>query len=183
MGLDITAYSKLQVLTPEEIKASERSIGVLVDFGEEVITLSDSQIKSPNNQIRDMAPGTYYRSAETEEYDFRAGSYSGYGAYRKMLSECFLGARPEEVWRNESVYRGQPFFEQVNFSDCEGFIGPEVSAKLHEDYEEGRDQWYEFLKELYAGDEDGIKWRMMSIYDNWTKAFEVASDDGFVWYH
>ena len=177
MGLDITAYSKLQVLTPEEIKASERSIGVRVDFGEEVITLSDSQIKSPNNWIRDMSPGTYYQSPKTEEYSFRAGSYSGYGTYRKMLSECFLGARPEEVWRNESVYRGQPFYEQVNFSDCEGFIGPEFSAKLAEDYEEGRDQWYEYLKE--SGEE--IEY-YMARYDNWTKAFQVASDDGFVWY-
>lgn len=177
MGLDITAYSKLQVLTPKEIKASERSIGVRVDFGEEVITLSDSQIKSPNNWIRDMSPGTYYQSPETEEYSFGAGSYSGYGTYRKMLAECFLGVTPEGVWKNESVYKGQPFFEQVNFSDCDGFIGPEVSAKLHEDYNAGRNEWYDYLVE--SGEE--VEY-YMPRYDNWTKAFKVASDEGFVWY-
>jgi len=182
MGLDITAYSKLQILTPEEIKASERSIGVPVDFGEEVITLSDSQIGSPDNWIFDMKPGTYFQSKGTEEFDFRAGSYSGYGAYRKMLSECFLGVQPGEVWYSESSYEDKPFYEQINFSDCEGFIGPKVSAKLHEDYKRGRDQWYDFLKELHAGDDQEIKCGM-SIYDNWTKAFGIAADDGLVWYH
>jgi hypothetical protein len=181
MGLDITAFSKLQVLTPEETKAAERSIGVQIDLGESVYHFTERDIKSPNNWIRDMSPGTYYESAETREYDFRAGSYSGYGAYRRMLSECFLGASPEEVWRNQSIYRGQPFYEQVNFSDCEGFIGPEFSAKLAEDYEEGRDQWYEYLKE--SGEAPSEIEYYMARYDNWTKAFKVASEGGFVWFH
>jgi|LakMenEpi03Aug12_release.lakeMendotaPanAssembly.Ray.scaffolds.fasta_scaffold13684_9 hypothetical protein len=181
MGLDITAFSKLQVLTPEEVKAAERSVGVQIDLGESVYHFTQRDINSPDNWIRDMVPGTYYQSPKTEEYDFKAGSYSGYSAYRRMLSECFLGALPEEVWSNQSIYRGQPFYEQVNFSDCEGFIGPEFSAKLAEDYEEGRDQWYEYLKE--SG--EGANWveLHMARYDNWTKAFKVASDGGFVWFH
>jgi len=103
MGLDITAYSKLQVLTPEETKAAERSVGVQIDLGESVYHFTDRDIKSPNNWIRDMSPGTYYQSPKTEEYSFRAGSYSGYGTYRRMLAECFLGASPGGLGQPERL--------------------------------------------------------------------------------
>lgn len=182
MGLDITAYSKLKTVDSEFLKIRERIPGVFGKLGEEVYEFTKSMVDSPNNWIQDMEPGTCYQSKDTVEFDFRAGSYGGYNDYRNKLSECFLNVQSNEVWTNERRYEGKPFYEQINFSDCEGFIGPKVSAKLHEDYKRGRDQWYEFLKELYAGDDEEIKWGM-AIYDNWTKAFGIASDEGLVWFH
>jgi hypothetical protein len=182
MGLDISAYSKLTSVDHEFLKIRERVPGVFSQLGEEIYDITKSMIDSPNNWIQDMEPGSYYESADTEVLDFRAGSYSGYNEYRKLLSECFLGVQPNELWTNERRYEGKPFYEQINFSDCEGFIGPKVSAKLHEDYKKGRDQWYEFLRESFGGGVEEIKWRM-DQYDNWTKAFGIAADGGLVWYH
>jgi hypothetical protein len=175
MGLDITAYSKLEILDPRVQRARER---LFIPQDDPVYEFTDHHVNSPNNWMRDMKPGKYYETPDTETLDFRAGSYSGYNAYRKMISECFLGVTQDEVWNNEKQYEGKPFYEQVNFSDCEGFIGPEVSAKLAKDYKEGRTQWYEYLRE---SGENRIEY-YMSRYDLWTEAFELASDDGFVWF-
>lgn len=176
MGLDITAYSKLETPDPLVRKVLDKLL--LTDNREEVFEFSERHIASPDNWIGDMQPGKYYETSKTETFDFRAGSYSVYNTYRKMISECFLDATQNEVWDNEKKFEGKPFYEQVNFSDCEGFIGPEVSAKLAGDYKKGRDKWYEYLRE---SGETQIEY-YMSKYDQWTKAFELASDGGFVWF-
>ena len=176
MGLDITAYSKLESVDPLVQKVRQRLL--VQDDEDEIYEFTPSHISSPNNRIGDMKPGKYYVTPATVTLDFRAGSYSGYNTYRKMISECFLDTTQNEVWDNEKKFEGKPFYEQVNFSDCEGFIGPEASAKLAVDYKEGRDQWYEYLRE---SGETQIEY-YMSKYDQWTKAFELASDGGFVWF-
>ena len=64
-----------------------------------------------------------------------------------------------------------PFVELLNFSDCEGFIGPKTSAKLHADFLE----WDKKAKNF-----DSQNSYFYETYKEWTEAFKVASDGGCV---
>ena len=184
MGLDISAYSYLrqkEVFTDANRniqRFAERSLPQ-IRSEEELINITKSMIDRPDQyRVQDMQEGPYYETIRTKEFNFRAGSYSGYNTYRKMLSECFLGVTQDEVWANESQYEGKPFYEQVNFSDCEGFIGPEVSAKLAKDYRDGRARWLEYLN----GRMEDVGY-YIEVYDKWTRAFELASQDGVLCFY
>ena len=64
-----------------------------------------------------------------------------------------------------------PFVELLHFSDCDGFIGPKTSAKLHSDFLE----WDENAKNF-----DSQNSYFYEKYQEWTEAFKVASDGGCV---
>ncbi|MCY8813648.1 hypothetical protein P8917_01070 [Bacillus atrophaeus] len=95
-----------------------------------------------------------------ESFRFRAGSYTGYGWWRRKLEE-FKG--------------GTAFQELINFADNEGAIGPVVSKKLATDFKENAEEAREFAKTL--GDA-GEVW--LELYDEWKAAFEMASENGAV---
>ena len=149
MGLDISAFSNA---TPTD---SGDAYQVYVTDG------------VPN--LLDGKPEGMYEGTDT--FGFRAGSYGGYNSWRSWLSRTFLGVLPESVWDNPAQFSGKPFVELIHFSDCEGAIGPTVSAKLFHDFEanesqlNGADQWY------------------VDVYHKWKRAFEIASKDGFVIFH
>lgn len=94
-----------------------------------------------------------------KQFNFRAGSYSGYNWWREQLK----------------AMREYPSFEeQINFADNEGVIGPIVSAKLARDYKENL-----MKAEAYSNSlDDGIWW--IQQYRNWMKAFDMAADGGAV---
>lgn len=171
MGLDILAISKLRLMTPE-VKAALDRLPELSTDDECVLTVTDWTKKEDCCRCLDMANGDYYKTTESEEYDFRAGSYSSYGEFRNALAGVFLDCTAREVWNNEHRFKGQPFYELIDFSDCEGVIGTEVCAKLHADFVKGRKKFSEDC------DRD-LEW-MLSLYDRWTKAFELAKDDGII---
>lgn len=83
-----------------------------------------------------------------------------------------FGVPPQVVWQNPMGYAGRPFYELIDFSDCEGVIGPEVSAKLAKDFAD----WDEQAKRTL----DDYDYEM---YSNWHKAFKIASDGGAVIFH
>ena len=60
----------------------------------------------------------------------------------------------------------------INFSDCEGVIGPKTSAKLAKDFAE-------FQAQADAHPDDWFR----DLYTTWRRAFELASDDGAVGFH
>jgi len=64
-----------------------------------------------------------------------------------------------------------PFMELINFSDCEGTLGPVVCAKLAEDFQEFDDR----AKSAWGGDSGPY-----AIYSNWRKAVEMAADRGAI---
>ena len=106
---------------------------------------------------------------------FRAGSYGGYSTWRNMLAEAAGYDSADQVWAGE--FSG-PFVELINFSDCEGYIGPHVSAKLLADFLEYRDEVEKYVSEAYG---DGHEFEyFMDRYDCWIGAFETASDNGVV---
>lgn len=103
-------------------------------------------------------------------HGFRAGSYSSYNYVREKLSELALGVQPREVWENPSAYEGKPLYELVNFSDCEGFIGPKTSAKL--------------LTDLNALDLGQLEEYPRRVAEDFKIAFKEAADSGgFVRFH
>ena len=172
MGLDISAYSKMARVR-DEVAATMNEDEIFESDG---IILRDGHKK--DSRIDDLQPGFYLAEEGSECHDFRAGSYSGYNDYRNKLAECFLNVSDRGVWANPEQFEGKPFYEQIDFSDCEGYMGPEVSAKLHQDYVNGREQWEEWLKENEYNS-DNVDW-YLSRYDNWTKAFGLAADGGIL---
>lgn len=99
---------------------------------------------------------------------FRAGSYSGYGEWRRQLSVLMLNLQPEIVWGDTDQYKDKPFFDLIHFSDCEGIIGPETSAKLAKNFEDWRHCTVnegEYFKEKY---------------ECWAKAFKLAAENNGV---
>lgn len=106
------------------------------------------------------------------KFGFHAGSYSGYNQWREWLAALAGHGTPETIWNTPSP--SGPFVEMINFSDCEGTIGPDVSAKLAKDFAE----WDERAK--VSGEGDGGKYSNYGRYCNFREAFEAAADGGKV---
>lgn len=98
-------------------------------------------------------PDTTYECGNA--YEFRAGSYSVYNEWRDMLND-FKGT--------------EAFQELINFADNEGVIGLIVSKKLYKDF-----QKYEAEAESAFDDS-----YFYTLYVDWKKAFELASQNGAV---
>jgi hypothetical protein len=161
MGLDITAYSKLMATNDPD-----------ADY-------IGSQSPEFAARADGLAEGRY---AAAKTIHFRAGSYSGYNEWREMLAE--LAGYPKR-WHEPGYKAGRemhaqgaweapsgPFWELINFSDCEGYIGPKTSAKLAQDFADFQAK----------ADEVPDDW-FRNRYAEWRKAFELARDDGAVDFH
>ncbi len=170
MGLDITAYKKLSKV-------------------ESPVFDGDGQ---PEEGVRFYAEANFLAQAEGIEdrtvylygaaHRFRAGSYGGYNAWREELAK--LAGYPQTPhrsrWSKETemlcaaaVWNGAkgPFAELIDFSDCEGVIGPVVAKKLAADFAE------------FQPKADAIGDYFLERYNHWRKAFEMAADNGAVDFH
>lgn len=158
MGLDITAYGSAQPTNPPEDDQDYPSWIVHV-----------FQENGFGHSLRGLSEGWYHVGGTA--LSFRAGSYSGYNAWRASLCKAALGVDPETVWNDES-YADKPFYELIHFSDCEGSIGPDAAADLYADFVEHRERIVAQLDEYEA-----------AKYDEWLFAFKVASGRGLVEFH
>lgn len=178
MGLDITAYRGLTFV---------RAMRDEEDYGE-----PDHTTIYINNDFPGRADGLIDKGIYSfkDSFGFRAGSYSGYSVWRDKLAEL-AGYRPITVTSEQrptareayaQLYRfaagawtrsSGPFYELIQFSDCEGTIGTEVARKLLGDFAEyetrianaGLDKWF------------------IEKYADWRHAFDLASDEGCVVFH
>jgi hypothetical protein len=161
MGLDISAYQNLEFVKGRDSATDDDwdnyiSIYVNPDFP---------------GRAGSLHSGFYNGQCV---HSFRAGSYGGYNVWRERLSRLVLDVLPNAIWTNFKAFAGKPFVELIHFSDCEGAIGPGVSAKLAGDFAawegEARDAWgedsYDFQK-----------------YMDWQRAFDLASLGGAVEFH
>lgn len=177
MGLDISYVSRINFERRRE-----------PDF-EEID--QNSVFLYPNDSLLDQSEGIKGGEYVCEGIhgSFRAGSYSGYSSWRRTLAKM-IGWEIEDLWQHVGtlVQRNEnlndvlnesdelkvdiPFVELLNFSDCEGFIGPKTSAKLYLDFLE----WDEKAKvnDPFKGG------YFYETYQEWTEAFKVASDGGCV---
>jgi hypothetical protein len=172
MGLDISAYQGITLA--EDVRANED--GEPVD--ERGKYRYDVCIpRAVCEKSGDLVEGGFYLF--TNCFEFRAGSYGGYGEWREELAK--LAGYPLTDTDNPRVKKHAaacwngatgPFSEMINFSDCEGVLGAEVCAKLLGDFENFYDQ---------ALKHDDVNF--FERYDQWTKAFEMAADGGCVQFH
>lgn len=110
--------------------------------------------------------------AAEEVFHFRAGSYSGYNLWRKKLAEMAGYENVEDVWKNKT---SGPFFELINFSDCEGIIGPDTSKKLYDDFVAFEEQ-----AKTFDASQDGFDDWFFEKYKSWKEAFSLAKENGGV---
>lgn len=168
MGLDISAYRGLKV------------IGERDDENDDTINLMENaDCFVARAEGVDITKGY---SAE-DSVSFRAGSYSGYNAWREELAK--LAGYPvllDMEYRQHPTHStgawasgAGPFWELINFSDCEGTIGPVVAAKLATDFA----RW-DARAALHKTDDQGYWYQK---YQAWRAAFEMASDRGAVVFH
>ena len=165
MGLDITAYRRVKRIGDA---TSWDDYENRFDWRVATFVPSDQDFQERTPPI---AGGVYARN-EGDLFEFRAGSYSGYNDWREELSKMAMGVVPQVVWVNPERYQGLPFFELIHFSDCEGIIGTDACKRLAEDFA----TWQE------KADAINDDW-FQSKYALWRKAFEWASDGGFVRFH
>lgn len=156
MGLDITIYTDAKFVSKElpEGEAGEDLIGVFAD--------------SFPKTLGGMEEG-YYEATTSD--GFRAGSYSGYNAWRDALCRAVHGISAKEYW---ITIAGQDlaFDELINFADNEGIIGTAVCAKLAGDF----DAYHETL--IALGDD--VLWDL----ERWREGLrEAGNNDGFVQFH
>jgi hypothetical protein len=116
---------------------------------------------------------------------FRAGPYSAYGKWRRMLAEMIGYPNIDSLWEvvrrdvsigevlSERTSINIPFIELLYFSDCEGVIGEKVAGKLYNDFVNNRDK-----AAIYSVSIKNSDW--LSLYDDFTKAFRIASNNGCV---
>lgn len=177
MGLDITAYKELI------------PIDAFFDrYGNPIDAKTKKPIKkeyylpteNPHYQRQDelnMDLVYSYKSA----FSFRAGGYGSYNNWREELAkiagwplssyEMYNKIQPSyaaPAWKADSG----PFWELINFSDCEGTIGPITSAKLLKDFEKYQEKANKHVDTWF-----------LDKYLNWKKAFKIASQNGAVDFH
>jgi hypothetical protein len=171
MGLDITAHKGLKKVNIDKALLEDE------DFEPEDGNFSFYINPNYAHIAKNINTNLIYEADKT--IGFRAGSYGGYNVWREQLAKLAGYPAKEDydghqkhsatVWHNPVA---GDFLEIINFSDCEGIIGSEISQKLAKDFE----KYQNSANEL--GDE-----RFLDLYNTWREAFELASDNGCVEFH
>ena len=166
MGLDVGYYENLDAI---ELPAGAKSSDDIQEWMEEndVIEVRSGDGFLP--RLDDLRPAFYKGSGR--QGSFRAGSYGGYNRWRNELCQVMLGVNARVVWESPSKWSDSEFYELIDFSDCEGFIGPRTCAKLARDFMKNRKR---FVQSPLTTDYDA------QIYDKFQAAFVLASDTGCV---
>lgn len=184
MGLDITAHkkiSKIDCVYDEDGEPIDPNTREYIDHDFTAWLNPDFK-----GRADDVENKTAYSAVES--FHFRAGSYSGYNAWREELSKLAgYAAMPVDRYGTGNVQQRHdytafnaesgPFWEMIRFSDCEGVIGAAVSAKLAKDFADFDEKAKAHQCELGPSD-----W-FYQKYQEWRKAFEMAADGGCVRFH
>lgn len=195
MGLDCTAYSHLEAvgLHTEGFCYEEDDGGDMVHISAFVITedfltsmdglpvLADTIVSYDGKPLPYPNGGCYRPTEQTEESRFHAGSYSGYGMWRRQLADQF-NPYPHDP-KDRPYHIGQPdpdkpFFELLWFADNEGTIGPQAAARLLIDFQEHEAEYVQRHSHPDGQDEYDIE-----KYRAWLHACELASQDGLIILH
>lgn len=189
MGLDITAYKNLKLL-PNAVY--DENTGDVVDKTTRECP-KNWYMPSRNHEAHaSRADGLNGIFSYEDFMGFRAGSYSGYGMWREELAKLagwpaiphdtsFFSSTPRiENKHAPSAWEAEegPFWELINFSDCEGTIGPVTSAKLAKDFESHQ----HLVDGLTLGSDEDTEW-FRERYADWRAAFEMAAMSGAVSLH
>ncbi len=161
MGLDIVAFEHATLVSSCDPNSAEHE--------DHIVAWTDEGMA---RSLRGLQPGRCY-AGSGQQVAFRAGSYTTYNEWRRELAKRALGAPLSAVWANPSRFIGRPFFEILNFSDCEGTIGPIAAAELAADFAS--------LRETVAAkplpDPEDEDW-FMNRYDAFRTSFRLAAHGG-----
>jgi hypothetical protein len=157
MGLDIVAFEHARL-----VASCNRA---RVKHQGHVVTWADIDME---RSLRGLEGNRCYAVAG-ERLGFRAGSYIHFMEWRQALSRRALGVSAQTVWDDRS-WVAEPFYELLNFSDCEGTIGPEAAADLAVDFAALRAK----ISAQPAKDAEFETW-FMDSYDKFQRAFELAA--------
>ena len=164
MGLDISAYSRVfdkKYLLLEKLE-DERELE-----NHEIYLYGNGHFSKHQDGIGE---GVY--SFKGDYFSFGAGSYGTYGEWRRELRSIVNGEmEDQDFYSNYHLFENTPFFELINFSDCEGFIGPKTSKKLYNDFAKHENR--------FKGEDEYF----LDKYEKWKEAFRLASNNGIVDFH
>lgn len=119
---------------------------------------------------KDIIPNAVYTFEE--KYGWHSGSYSGYNQWRSLISQVAGWENDQDAWDNGQV--GDPFFELIMFSDCEGTLGTQVCKKLLQDFINFEDKYNNMIGEnSYYKD----------LYQEWKTGLELAAQNGAIKFH
>jgi len=191
MGLDISVISQIKpIYIPEDIELWSNEY---YEWEEKQDIEGSIWNFQPNSYFPEQSEGLPkgFGYGTGEEYNFRAGSYSGYGEWRDLLARLALDMGSEGVWNKIDSGEGYgeiPFSEVINFSDADGIIGPVASKKLHNDFVNYEKDIMKKLDRYYLKFEDfeidgeTYDW-FKHKYKDWKEAFRIASNNGAVIFH
>jgi hypothetical protein len=177
MGLDIRAYSRLTYVghheewTDEDAHYEQHHEAYSYDeFPHALMGLPD--IRRSESVAQFITAGCFAETAETESHGFRAGSYSGYGAWRRDLADRFNPYR-----ENGQPSPEGPFYELIWFADNEGTIAQLAAVNLLAAFRQHEVEYRAAHADAGQGD-----W-FVAKYADWMRACELAADDGLIDFH
>lgn len=161
MGLDVTAYTRLTRVDNPQMDEYGEPIQALVKFYD-----------NPDfpNRIAGVEGGVWY-DADDSKHLF-CGGYGSYGHWRRELAKLAGYASIDAAWGRNSG----PFWELLNFSDCEGTLGTEVAKKLYSDF-------IAFDERAKKVGYDGVHHMFYTHYQAFKEAMRMAADGGAVKFH
>jgi hypothetical protein len=182
MGLDITAASHLRFAKPiprdKAFDRLEEELAKKKKFVNEVYFVLYANQACFRQRLVGMRPGLYEYTRSSRRHSFRAGSYSGYNWWRDQLCRFALGVPAADMWATPQRYRKQPFVELINFTDCDGRIGTQVSAKLSADFTSHASKARKFTPADDEMGEEGAAAYWLEVYQEFTTAFRLAAKNG-----
>lgn len=153
MGLDIVAYASVSFV--------DQHVGT--DDRHDLINLYPNE--SFLSQADGMEKGRYAKCRES--FSFGAGSYSGYSQFRNELAKSLGFASAESFWVETPP--SNPFTPFINFSDCEGIIGPKTSAALLKAFMDHHGTFADYISDRPFPE------RRLCVYQMFLAAFAIAS--------
>lgn len=183
MGLDIRVYTNAKFINSDAFVVDEEEEFYIVDADgiryeeDDVYTIYVGDGDIPVNQSEGLPTNedNYVRLILKDsdnkyinpKYSFRAGSYSGYFAWKSQLVDL-AGYKSSDADESIRAWYVGPFIEQIDFSDCEGVMNTEVSKKLYEDY-----LAYDHLAQLIGG-------HFYEKYKDFKESYKIASENNGV---
>lgn len=162
MGLDVTAYRMIAPAPEAELDEGGYPVewDSYIRITPELIQLTEQNFPG---RTQGLAPGVF---GFVEAMDLRAGSYGGYSLWRDWLAKLVGFQSATDYWKRADST--SPFWELINFSDCEGYLGPVACAALVEDFARFTPDGnvYENAK-----------------YQEWAQAVAIGADGGFLLFH